>query len=153
MYVTVIFPPLTSILLTTSDLFSNAVPFLEVNLASVFVLEYSILICSLIFWISAAVKLLISATPILSPFNSGCWMLYLYVWDLTTNLKNPGWFEPLEAALTLPPAASATTKYLSPKTEFWSSRLFVFARPKNFSLVLPVIFIVTGPAVSVTVCV
>ena len=36
---------------------------------------------------SAAVKLLISATPILSPFNSGCLMLYLYVWDLTTNLK------------------------------------------------------------------
>ena len=153
MYVTVIFPPLISIFLTTSDLFSNAVPFLEVNLASVLVLEYSILIWSLIFWISAAVKLLMSATPILSPFNSGCWMLYLYVWDLTTNLKNPGWFEPLEEALTLPPAASATTKYLSPKTEFWSSRLLVGVRPKNLSLVLPVIFIVTGPAVSVTVCV
>ena len=80
-------------------------------------------------------------------------MLYLYVCDLTTNLKNPGWFEPLEVALTLPPAASETTKYLSPKTEFWSSRLLVGVRPKNFSLVLPVIFIVTGPAVSVTVCV
>ena len=87
LYVTVIFPPLTSIFLTTSDLFSNAVPFLDDNLSSVLVLEYSILIWFLIFSISEVVRLLISSTPILSPSISGCWMLYLYVWDLTTNLK------------------------------------------------------------------
>lgn len=39
---------------------------------------------------SVVVKLLISVTLILSAFDSGCWILYLYVCGLTITLKEPG---------------------------------------------------------------
>ena len=65
----------------TEDLSARTSPFLEASRASCVVAlsEYWILIFSLILAISASVKLSIFETAILSAFDSGNLMLYLYV--------------------------------------------------------------------------
>ena len=74
---------------TTVDLSAKTSPLWDASRASsvVALSEYLILISFLILVISASVKLSTFETAILSAFDSGSLISYLYVWDLTTKLK------------------------------------------------------------------
>ena len=122
LYVTVTVPLATAISFTTEDLGFTTSPFLDASRASSLVAlsEYWILISFLILVISASVKLSTFETAILASFDSGCWISYLYVWDLTTKLNAPGAFKLLPPA-SLAPVESSSCRYLAPNTARWSS--------------------------------
>ena len=83
--------------------------------------EYLILISFLILVISASVGLSTFEIPILSAFDSGSWISYLYVWDLTITLKYPGCDGPVPFSWTWSPAVFSISRYLSPNAADWSS--------------------------------
>ena len=81
LYVTVTVPLATAISFTTEDLGFTTSPLLDASRASsvVALSEYLILSSFLILIISASVRLSTFETAILSAFDSGSWISYLYV--------------------------------------------------------------------------